>query len=130
MYMLDTNIVSQIVRAHPRVLHRVRQTPMHRLCISAITGGELMFGLARKPDAVTLHTVIAEFLHRVDVWPWDSAVMQRYGRLRALLQQAGTTLGPLDMLIAAHALQTQCVLVTNDAAFARIDGLAVEDWTR
>jgi len=128
-YMLDTNIVSQIVRGHPQVLAKVRHTPMHQLCISAITGGELMFGLARKPDAATLHAVVAEFLRRVDVLPWDGTVMRDYGGLRARLQKQGAMLGPLDMLIAAHALQAQCVLVTNDAAFARVDRLLIEDWT-
>jgi len=130
MYMLDTNIVSQLVRAHSRVLQRVRQVPMYRLRISAITGGELMFGLARRPDATALRTVVEEFLRRVDVLPWDDSVMSHYGRLRALLQKNGTTLGPLDMLIAAHALQSRCVLVTNDAAFSRVDGLTLEDWTQ
>ncbi|MBD4137303.1 PIN domain-containing protein, partial [Xanthomonas citri pv. citri] len=54
----------------------------------------------------------------------------RYGSVRADLEKQGKALGSLDMLIAAHALETDSVLVTNDAAFSRVVGLTVEDWTR
>lgn len=102
---------------------------MSALCISAITGGELMFGLTKVPDAKRLQQAVTELLRRVDVLPWDSAVMRRYGEMRAGLENHGRVLGPLDMLIAAHALETNSVLVTNDAAFSRVIGLTVEDWT-
>ncbi|CEF20101.1 hypothetical protein XACJK2_p290009 [Xanthomonas citri pv. citri] len=98
--------------------------------MSAITGGELMFGLAKVPDAKRLQQAVMELLRRVDVLPWDGAVMERYGSVRADLEKQGKALGSLDMLIAAHALETDSVLVTNDAAFSRVVGLTVEDWTR
>ena len=129
-YMLDTNMVSRLIKSHPSVSQRVTETPMSALCISVITGGELMFGLAKAPDAKRLHQAVKEFLRRVDVLPWDSAVMERYGSVRAAMEKQGRTLGPLDMLIAAHALETDSVLVTNDAAFGCVAGLTVEDWTR
>ena len=88
-----------------------------------------MFGLAKVPDAKCLQCAVTEFLRRVDVLPWDGAVMECYGKLRANMEKQGRILGPLDMLIAAHALETHSVLVTNDAAFTRIAGLTVEDWT-
>jgi len=130
MVMLDTNSVSHLLKGHPQLAQNVRQTPVHALCISAITGGELLFGLARKPDAVRLHAAVQALLRHVDVLPWTPAVMHSYGSLRARLQGMGVTLGALDMLIAAHALHTESVLVTNDAAFSRVDGLVVEDWTK
>ena len=70
-----------------------------------------------------------EFLRRVDVLPWDSAVAERYGNVRADMERQGKTLAPLDSLIAAHALSVGAVLVTNDRAFAQVAGLHVEDWT-
>jgi len=130
MYMLDTNSVSYLVKAHPRLMRKIHQIPVKALCISAITGGELLFGLARKPEATKLHAVAHAFLRHVEVLPWTQATMHCYGTLRARLQGVGTSLGPLDMLIAAHALQTQSVLVTNDAAFLRVGDLVVEDWTK
>jgi len=130
MYMLDTNMVSQFIRRNPFVVRKIAQTPMHKLCISAIAGGELWYGVSKKPQAQALHRAVTEFLHRVDALPWDEAVMKRYGKLRATLQKTSITLGGMDMLIAAHALHTQSVLVTNDAAFSRVNGLVVEDWTQ
>jgi tRNA(fMet)-specific endonuclease VapC len=129
-YMLDTNTVSHLVKGHPAVSLRVTEVPMTALCISAITGGELMFGLAKVPDAKRLQQAVTELLRRVDVLPWDGAVTECYGNVRADMEKQGRALGPLDMLIAAHALETDSVLVTNDAAFSRVVGLTVEDWTR
>ena len=128
-YMLDTNTVSHLLRRHPGVLRRVTATPMASLCISAITEGELLFGLARRPEAKQLHRAVREFLLRVDTLPWDSRVAQAYGETRAELARRGKTLGPLDLLIAAHALHAEAVLVTNDHAFAQVEHLNLEDWT-
>lgn len=132
-YLLDTNTVSHLIKGQPRVGARVGArvvaTPMASLCISAITEGELLFGLAKRPDAKRLHLVVREFLQRVDVLAWNSAVAQHYGAVRADLEQRGKSLSPLDLLIAAHALQANATLVTNDRAFRQVPQLCVEDWT-
>ncbi|HRF04818.1 type II toxin-antitoxin system VapC family toxin [Accumulibacter sp.] len=128
-YMLDTNTVSHLIREHPAVVRRVLAVPMAAVCISSITKAELLFGLARRPEAERLHTAVGEFLRRVDVLPWDSEVAERYGATRAAMERQGKTLGPLDLLIASHARCAEAVLVTNDRAFAQVDGLRVEDWT-
>lgn len=128
-YMLDTNTVSSLLKAHPAVAQRVTATPMACLCVSAITEGELLFGLAKRPDAKRLHRVVRELLRRVDVLPWNSAIAERYGTLRADLERHGKILAPLDLLIAAHALGVGAVLVTTDRAFGQVAGLPVEDWT-
>ncbi len=73
-YMLDTNTVSHLIKAHPAVARRVVAAPMAALCISAITEGELLFGLAKRPDAHRLHRAVREFLRRVDVLPWNSGL--------------------------------------------------------
>ncbi len=129
LYMLDTNTVSHLIRAHPAVVGRVVAAPMASLCISAITKGELLFGLAKRPDAKRLHLVVLELLRRVDVLPWDSAIAERYGSVRADMERQGKTLAPLDLLIATHALSVGAVLVTNDRAFGQVAKLHVEDWT-
>ena len=128
-YMLDTNTVSHLVRAHPIVSGRVSATIAGTLCISVITQAEMVFGLAKRPEATRLHLAVREFLLRVDVLPWDSATAERYGAVRAGLEHRGRVLAPLDLLIAAHALHEGAVLVTNDGAFAHVDGLSREDWT-
>lgn len=128
-YMLDTNTVSYLIKGHPGVARRVVTTPMATLCISAITEGELLFGLAKRPDAKRLHLAVQEFLRRVDVLPWDSAIAGHYGTLRADMARRGKILAPLDLLIATHALGAGAVLVTNDRAFGQVTSLHVEDWT-
>ena len=61
---------------------------------------------------------------------WDGPAASCYGGLRAELERIGRTLGPLDMMIAAHVITENAVLVSNDHAFSRVPGLRVEDWTR
>ena len=128
-FMLDTNTISHLIKAHPTVARRVVDVPMASLCISAITEGELLFGLAKRPDAKRLHLAVRELLRRVDVLPWDRVVAERYGSARAMMARHGKILAPLDLLIATHALSADAVLVTNDQSFRLVDDLKVEDWT-
>jgi tRNA(fMet)-specific endonuclease VapC len=127
--MLDTNTISSLIKKNPAVSRRIASFPMERLCLSVISEGELLYGLAKKPNARNLHLAVQEFLKRVDVLVWDTDVAEHYGVLRAELEGSGNVLGPLDMQIAAHASQLGAVLVTNDQAFQRIKKLKVEDWT-
>ena len=103
--------------------------PMASLGISVITEAELYYGLAKRPEAKRFQLVVEEFLKRVDVLPWDSAIVKSYGFIRAEMESQGKTLAPLDMMIAAHALSVDAVLVTNDKAFYQVGGLTIEDWT-
>lgn len=128
-YMLDTNTVSHLLREHPSVARRVVAAPMASLCISAITEGELLFGLAKRPAAKQLHVAVREFLRRVDALPWDSTAAEHYGTVQADMARQGKVLAPLDLLIAAHALSVDAVLVTNDRAISQTTNLHIEDWT-
>jgi tRNA(fMet)-specific endonuclease VapC len=83
-YTRDTNTVSHLIRGNATVGRRVVRVPMARLCISAITKGELRFGLAKRAGATRLHAAVAEFLRRVDVLPWNSDTADRYGPARPL----------------------------------------------
>ena len=123
-YMLDTNTVSHLLKQHPAVARRLVAVPITALCISAITQGELLFGLA-----TALHDAVREFLRRVDVLPWDAATASVYGPARAATQREGRVLAPMDLLIGSHALSIDAILVTSDRAFAQLPGLAIEDWT-
>jgi tRNA(fMet)-specific endonuclease VapC len=127
-YLLDTNTVSHLIKRHPQATQRLLALPMHSLGISAITAGELAFGLAKRPEAVALRAAVDEFLRRVDVLPWDAAVAQTYGQLRAHVQSEGIGLSALDMQIAAHAVHVQAILVSSDQAFGRLTQLKHENW--
>ena len=130
LYLLDTNTASYIIKGNPAVRRRLVAVPMHEVAISAVTEGELRYGVARLPARTRLNSIVEEFLIRVAVYPWDSAAAQKYGQVRAALERAGDSLGNLDTMIAAHALATGSVLVTHDKAFARVKGLEIEDWTK
>lgn len=128
-YMLDTNMVSSLVRQNPIAVERARGAPIAALCISAITEGELLYGLAKRPEALRLHAAVREFLRCVDVLPWDEVAAESYAQSRASMERQGKTLAPLDLLIASHAVSIGAILVTNDRAFRLMGGLRVEDWT-
>ena len=128
LYLLDTNTVSHLIKRHPQAIQRLLAVPMHSVGISAITAGELAFGLAKRPEAVALRAAVHEFLRRVDVLPWDADVAQTYGQLRAQVQSEGIGLSALDMQIAAHALHVQAILVSSDQAFGRLTQLKHENW--
>ena len=127
--MLDTNMVSYLIRGHPAVSQRVVGVPMASLCISAITESELLFGLAKRPDAKKLQIAVRELFRRVDVLPWDSTIAERYAIARADMERQGKILSPFDLLIATHALSLKAILVTNDQAFNQVIDLHLEDWT-
>jgi tRNA(fMet)-specific endonuclease VapC len=130
-YLLDTNIASCIITGNsPAVDRRLGRVAMADLAISAVTEGELRFGAARLPHATRLHNLIEDFFLRVAILPWDSNAAQQYGQLRATLEREGQPMGNLDVMIGAHALALDAILVTDDRAFARIKKLKIEDWTK
>jgi tRNA(fMet)-specific endonuclease VapC len=103
-HLLDTNIVSQVIRGdEPRVRQRLAALPMGTAVISAVTEAELHHGLARRSHPTGLSQRVQAFLVRVDGLPWDSAAASAYGGLRVACKAAGVTLAPLDLMIAARA---------------------------
>lgn len=130
-YMVDTNVASHAIKGTvPTVREKMRRVSMSNVCISVITEAELLYGVAKKPIAVRVASGVREFLSSLEVLAWDSAAAASYGTLRARLERAGTPLGSLDMLIAAHALAIDAVLVTGDRTFRHVDGLTLADWTQ
>ncbi len=129
--MLDTNIASHIIKGdRPELATRLASLPMEEITVSAVTEGELLYGLARRDYPAALTERVRQFLLRVDVLAWDHDVTRAYADLRASCEAKGTNLAPLDMMIAAHAVAADAVLVTRDKAFARVAGLLqTQDWT-
>ncbi len=130
LYMLDTNIVSHIIKANdPRILTRLASLPISNVAISSVTEAELQYGLSKcgRPPGLTAR--IREFLARVDVLPWDSKAAAVYGDLRTSCEAVGISLADMDMLIATHAISVAAILVTRDKAFSYIKNqLVLEDW--
>ena len=129
LHMLDTNIVSHLVRQHPEVVNRYSQITPEKMCISSVTEAELLYGGAKQQNN-KLHETIMEFLKTITVCAWDSEAAAIYGELRAAMEKKGKVMGDLDQLIAAHAISRGTTIVTNDHAFGMVQDLTVEDWTQ
>lgn len=99
------------------------------IATSTVVEAELRYGAKRLPAGARLQVLLPEFLRRAQILPWDSLCAQRYADLRASLESAGKSMGIADTMIAAHALAQDLIVVTNDQAFRRVDGLTLEDWT-
>lgn len=129
-WMLDTNTVSYLIRnTYPNVRKQVALHPQASLCISAVTRSELLYGVARHPQATRINPVVQELLRWVETVDWTADVADQHGILRADLETRGIGISTLDQMIAAHALALDLTLVSNDRAFERIAGLKLENWT-
>jgi tRNA(fMet)-specific endonuclease VapC len=130
-YLLDTNMVSYIVTGQSLAARErmASLTDDSICCVSTVSEGEIQYGLAKRPKDIAFRSLMDGFLASVRVLPWDREEAYTYGLVRAKLQNAGTPLGSLDMMIAAHAVAIGAVLVTNDKAFGRVDDLhATVNW--
>lgn len=128
LYMLDTNTVSYLIKGRLEKEHRFKVNSISDFCVSAITEGELLFGVMRRQGADRLELLVRQFLRRIEVLPFDSDTAGRFALLRVEMERRGKALTALDMLIAAHALAVDAVLVTSDRAFSHVPGLKIENW--
>jgi tRNA(fMet)-specific endonuclease VapC len=130
-FLLDTNIASFVIKgSRPAVLERLARQPRARVGVSVITEMELRFGLARLANPVTLEERVNEFLAAVPVLELPDDIASSYAKVRAALEKHGRAIGPLDTIIAAHAVAVGAVLVTNNVReFGRVKGLRLEDWS-
>jgi tRNA(fMet)-specific endonuclease VapC len=98
--------------------------------ISSITLSELRFGVAKSTHREKNAKALDEFIIPLEVVPYDDAAAQAYGDIRAILEKAGTPIGSMDMLIAAHAVSLGIPLVTNNTReFLRVHSITLVDWT-
>ena len=115
----------------PEVIQRFRDTDVGQIGISTITVSELNYGVAKSQLRKQNTKRLEEFLIPFEILPYDENASKHYGVLRSQLESHGKVIGPLDMLIAAHALSKNLVLVTNnEKEFQRIQSLKVENWAR
>lgn len=132
-YLLDTNICIFLLnqrQGFERIVQRMDGLERRQVGLSAITVAELEFGVAASKRQGDNFKRLDRFLIDFEVLPFDRDAAKPYGALRKVLQTQGTPIGPLDFLIAAHALALKAMLVTNNTGeFLRVPGLAVEDWS-
>lgn len=129
-YMLDTNICVGLIRKKPkRLIERLTSHAPGDVGVSIITVAELSYGAQK--SAQPKHNLLAleQFLLPLEVADFDQPASDAYGLMRADLEKNGNVIGSMDMLIAAHALSLEVILVTNNTReFQRIPDLSIEDW--
>lgn len=130
MYLLDTNICIYIIKQRPEsILNRFEQLDKGQLYISVITLAELQYGVEKSTSKRFNQDIVDEFCSLTKVLIWDKACAKSYGKIRSYLESKGTPIGNMDLLIAAHALSINFILVSNNIKeFARVPGLLYENW--
>ncbi len=131
-FVLDTNACIEIIRKRSeRVLSRLRKCTVGSLGISSVTLAELYYGVARSANPDKNLVALTQFCTPLEILPFDGRAASSYGRVRASLEESGFPAGPLDTLIAGHALSLDAALVTdNEREFRHVKGLKVENWLR
>ncbi len=131
-FMLDTNICIDLIRDRSaKILRRLKRLRPDDVCISSVTLSELEYGVAKSSAPERNKLALAEFMTPITVAPYDDGVAPLYGRIRTELEAQGKPIGPLDTMIAAHALALGLTLVTsNEREFRRVPGLHVENWAK
>jgi tRNA(fMet)-specific endonuclease VapC len=128
--MLDTNICIYIIKQQPAaVLKRFLEYQIGDIGISSITLSELRYGVAKSAHQEKNANALDEFITPLEVVSFDEEAARVYGDIRANLEKAGTPIGAMDMLIAAHAVSLGISMVTNNTReFVRIPTLNIIDW--
>ena len=130
-YYLDTNIIIYAVKnSYPQIWEHLRRIPSQSIMIPEIVMAEIEYGAQKSKN---YSTTISKYKPFTDVFfkeAFSGRAVERYGTIRAALEQKGTPIGPNDLIIASTVLANGGVLVTkNISEFSRIEGLIIEDWT-
>ena len=131
-YMLDTNTCIYIIRRKPiNVIDRFKKVEISQVGISSITLSELLYGVSKSSKPEQNQMALAQFVAPLEIPAYGDEAAQYYGSIRAFLEKQGTPIGSLDLLIAAHALSLDCILVTNnEKEFNRIPSLKIDNWVK
>lgn len=130
-YMLDTNICIYIIKNKPKkVIIELKRHKPSEICVSAITYAELTYGVEKSMAVEKNRLALALLFSNIEVLNFDIKAAIHYGKIRAYLEKQGTPIGPLDMMIAAHAMSLGYTVVTNNIKeFERVPDLKLENWT-
>ncbi len=129
-YMLDTNTCIAIIKDRPReVRDQLNKIAVDMVAISSIVLAELSYGVERSQKREQNQEALEDFLEYVTIADWPEKAACEYGKIRAYLAEQGQPIGGMDLLIAAHAVTENAVVVTdNFKEFHRVPKLKVENW--
>lgn len=129
-YLLDTNVCIAVIRQRPvKVINKLTSQRPGDVGISTITVAELVHGVQKSNYPEQNMAALDQFLLPLEVADFDESAAVAYGQIRADLEKKGMPIGSMDLLIAAHALSLDVVLITNNTReFGRVPNLKIEDW--
>jgi tRNA(fMet)-specific endonuclease VapC len=131
-FLLDTDIASYLFRGGNRALdEKIRHTRRADIFISVITQAEILYGVKHFPNRDPRREEVYWFLQLAQVLDWNGGAAEAYADIRYRLTTAAQPIGELDMMIAAHALSLDAVLVSNNTRhYERLSPpLRIENWT-
>ncbi len=131
-YLIDTNICIYLMNQKPHhLIQKMKNFQVGDIVLSSITLAELQYGVSKSKNKENNQVRLNEFLVPFEILPFNERHTIVYGEIRSQLEKKGKIIGPLDLLIAAHALSEEFILITNnDKEFKRVKGLSVENWTK
>lgn len=129
-YLLDTNVcVDYLTRRYASVVERIQASAPEDLCLSSVVIAELRYGADKSQRNLENHRKIDVLVNELVCVEFDAEAAAAFGRLRWQLEQRGEPIGPYDLMIAAHAVSLDLILVSDNLReFRRVTGLAVENW--
>ena len=129
-YMLDTNICIYVIKHKPEtVFQKLQNINPEEVCISSVTYAELVHGVEKSAAVEKNRLALSMLLANMEILDFDVDAADCYGKIRAALEKKGTPIGPLDMMIAAHAQSLGYTVVTNNMKeFSRVSALQIEIW--
>ena len=131
-YMLDTNICIYLIKQKSdKVIRHFKAHSVGDIGISSVTLAELRFGVEKSQQVEKNRMALNEFVLPLEIAGFDEKAAERYGKIRATLEKEGKPIGSMDMLIGAHALSLNVILVTNNTSeFKQIKQLDIQDWSK
>jgi tRNA(fMet)-specific endonuclease VapC len=130
VYVLDTNTLIYYFKGQGQVAQNLANVSSpQEILISTIVLYELQVGIAKSAAPAKRTQQLEQLLSRVNLVLFDRDAALAAATIRAQLEQQGTPIGSIDVLIAGVAVSLQATLVTHNVReFSRISGLAIADW--
>lgn len=128
-YLLDTNILIAMSKERPGLNGRLARFSAGAILLSSVVVAEIEYGIAKSARRDHNRRVFDTLLTGFPIVDFNAEAARAYGPIRAKLETQGKLIGPYDLMIAAHALALNAVLVTDNVGeFSRVEGLPVENW--
>ena len=129
-YMLDTNICIYAIKLKPeKLFQKLQGVEPEDVCVSSVTYAELVHGVEKSAAVEKNRLALSMLLANIEILNFDVDAANCYGKIRADLEKKGIPIGPLDMMIAGHAMSMGYTVVTNNVKeFSRVPDLKIENW--